>query len=384
MNFEFMFPTKVVMEKGIRKRISQYIADLQIEKPLIISDHGISEAGMLHDVIEDLWKNHIRTSIYLDVKPNPKDNDCHHCAHEIDGKGIDGIIALGGGSVIDTAKTVSILATNGGTIKDYEGVNVAEKAPLPLVCIPTTAGTGSEVTSWAVVTDTKQQYKMAIGDERMIPKLALLDAELLDSLPPAIAASTGLDALTHAIEAYTCKAANPISDALALYAITLISDHLSDSIVLENIEHKEQMLVASLVAGAAFGNADTAAVHCLSEAIGGRYDTPHGEANAMFLPFVFDYNKTADIKRHADVARAMGVCIHKSDEEAANRCVAKLFQWNDALNIPRFHEVPQVNEANFADLATRASQNYSNEDNIRSMEPEDYLFILQTAFYDHR
>src|SRR5699024_10421138 len=153
---------------------------------------------------------------------------------------------------IDTAKAVSILCTNGGKIKDYEGMEVAKIKPLPTICIPTTAGTGSEVTCWSVITDTSNHYKMGIGDHRIIPKLALLDVELTASLPEQIAASTGMDALTHAIEAYTCRIANPITDGLALHAIKLIKENLVDAVHDRNEAARENMLIASLLAGIAF------------------------------------------------------------------------------------------------------------------------------------
>lgn len=287
MNFEYLMPTRIINKKGVSSNIGYYAKDYHLKHVLIISDKGVEKAGLLTNIYSSLYDYQIEYETFYDVKPNPRDTDCNRIASEFNNKPIDAIIAIGGGSVIDTAKAVSILCTNQGVIKDYEGMSLAEKPPLPILCIPTTAGTGSEVTCWSVITDTTNHYKMGIGDYRIIPKLALLDVELTQSLPAPVAASTGLDALTHAIEAYTCQIANPITDGLALHAIKLIKENLAEAVNNRNEEARENMLIASLMAGIAFGNADTAGVHCISEAIGGKYDTPHGVANAVFYLICF-------------------------------------------------------------------------------------------------
>ncbi|WP_153733441.1 iron-containing alcohol dehydrogenase, partial [Sporosarcina obsidiansis] len=279
MEFQFLLSTKVIMKKGIRFEAGKVLRENLLEHVLIITDRGIKSAGLLEDIYKSLQDNDITFDEYYDVKPNPRDTDCDFAANKFRNKKIEGILTIGGGSAIDTAKAISILLANDGSIKDYEGISVAPIDPLPIISIPTTAGTGSEVTFWSIITDTKNEYKMAIGDPRIAPKVALLDTELTASLPAFIAASTGMDALTHAIEAYTCKVANPISDGMALHAIRLICGNLEKAVYgKDNESARENMLIGSLIAGIAFGNADTASVHCVAEAIGGLYDTPHGVA----------------------------------------------------------------------------------------------------------
>jgi len=381
MDFQFLLPTKIVMKKGSRHETARYLGELCAAKVLIVTDKGVKQAGLLKDIYASLEQGGIAYEEYADVKPNPRDTDCDEAARRVAGSGIEAIVAVGGGSALDTAKAIALLYTNGGTIRDYEGASVAEKSPLPVLAIPTTAGTGSEATLWSIITDTDRNYKMPIGDFRIAPKIALLDAELTASLPAHVAASTGMDALTHAIEAYTCRVASPITDGLALHAIKLIKDNLFDAVYrADNEAARENMLIGSLIAGIAFGNADTASVHCLSEAIGGLYDTPHGVANSIFLPYVFKHNIEADVKKHADVAYALGVKPWVQASEAAAEAVYLLFDLCEQLKIPKFSQIERVNPADFSKLADKCMMNWGNPDNAREMTHEAYVGILQEAY----
>jgi len=238
------------------------------------------------------------------------------------------------------------------------------------------------VTFFSVITDTRRQFKMSLLDYRIGPVLALLDSDITATLPPHIAAATGMDALTHAIEAYTGKPANPISDGLALHAIRLIAQHLKPAVQEpDNREAREQMLIASLIAGMAFGNADIASVHCISEAIGGMYDTPHGIGNAIFLPFVFSHNRDADLRRHADVAYALGIDPNLSAVDAAQAGVDQLFRMNRELGIPRFADVAGVREEDFTAIAQKSKSNISDASNIKDMTVESYLDVIRAAYH---
>lgn len=381
MDLQYFVPTKVIMNKGCSANVGHYIQENKYSHVLIISDQGIKKAGLLNNIYKSLEEHQILYDEFCDVKPNPRDTDCDIAAHQFSDKPIDGIIAIGGGSVIDTAKTVSILCTNGGKTKDYEGMGVAKVEPLPIICIPTTAGTGSEVTSWSIITDTTHHYKLAIGDDRIIPKLALLDVHLTASLPAGIAASTGMDALTHAIEAYTCNIATAITDGLALHAIKLIKENVMDAVYgSDNETARENMLVASLIAGIAFGNADTAGVHCLSEAIGGRYDTPHGVANSIILPYMFHYNMDADYKKHGEVGYALGVEPDKTSIAAARGAVDILLDLNKRLSIPSFYELDHIDPNDFQQLAAVSAKNESNPHNAKAMAATDYLKVIDAAW----
>ncbi|MBO9549414.1 iron-containing alcohol dehydrogenase [Pseudomonas sp.] len=382
MEFKFLLPSKIVMEPGLRERTGEHLRELGLARVLIVTDAGVKAAGLLDSVYTSLDKAGITFEEVSDIKANPRSEDINHAAQRYRGMGIDGLLAVGGGSAMDAAKAISLLLTHEGRIEDYEGSFTLTRAIPPIVTIPTTAGTGSEVTCFSVITDTARHYKMSVHDYRVGPVLALLDSHILDTLPASIAAATGMDALTHAIEAYTCRVANPISDGLALHAIRLISQHLKAAVQEpDNQAAREQMLVASLIAGMAFGNADVGSVHCISEAIGGMYDTPHGVGNAIFLPFVFGHNRDANIVRHAQVAYALGVDPTLAPVDAAEAAVGHLFQMSKDLGIPRFAEVKGVREDDFLTLAEKSKQNFSDASNAKAMSVEAYHDIIATAYH---
>lgn len=381
MNFQFLLPTKIVMQAGLRARTGKHLKELGLRHVLLVTDAGVKRAGLLDSIYTSLDAAQVRYAEVCDVKPNPRSDDCNATAQKYRGQGIDGVLAVGGGSAMDAAKAISVLLTHEGNIEDYEGAFTLKNPALPIIAIPTTAGTGSEVTFFSVITDTQRQFKMSILDYRIGPVLALLDSDITATLPPAIAASTGMDALTHAIEAYTCKLANPISDGLALHAIRLISQNLKAAVQEpENQAAREQMLIASLIAGMAFGNADIASVHCISEAIGGMYDTPHGVGNAIFLPFVFSHNRDADLRRHADVAYALGIDPTLDAATAAERAVEQLFSMSKELGIPRFSEVAGVREEDFQAIAEKSKSNMSDSSNAKPMSVDSYLTIIRQAY----
>ncbi|WP_278928994.1 iron-containing alcohol dehydrogenase [Pseudomonas qingdaonensis] len=381
MQFQFLLPTKIVMEPGLRQRTGEHLTDLGLRHVLLVTDPGVKNAGLLDSIYTSLDKAGVRYEEIVDVKPNPRSEDVNRAAELYRGKGIDGVLAVGGGSAMDAAKAISVLLTHDGKVEDYEGAFTLKVPVLPIVAIPTTAGTGSEVTFFSVITDTRRQFKMSILDYRIGPVLALLDSDITATLPPHIAAATGMDALTHAIEAYTGKPANPISDGLALHAIRLIAQYLKPAVQEpDNREAREQMLIASLIAGMAFGNADIASVHCISEAIGGMYDTPHGVGNAIFLPFVFSHNRDADLRRHADVAYALGIDPNLGASAAAEAGVEQLFRMNRELGIPRFADVAGVREEDFLAIAEKSKSNISDASNAKEMSVESYLDVIRAAY----
>ncbi|MBC2659046.1 iron-containing alcohol dehydrogenase [Pseudomonas sp. MSSRFD41] len=382
MEFKFLLPSKVVMEPGLRKRTGEYLQGLGLAHILIVTDPGVKGAGLLDSIYSSLDKAGILFEEVSNIMANPRSEDINQIAQSYRHKGIDGLLAVGGGSAMDAAKAISLLLTHNGRIEDYEGSFTLKHAIPPIVAIPTTAGTGSEVTCFSVITDTARHFKMSVLDYRVGPVLTLLDSQITDTLPSSIAAATGMDALTHAIEAYTCRVSNPISDGLALHAIRLIGQFLKPAVLdPENFVAREQMLVASLIAGMAFGNADVASVHCISEAIGGLYDTPHGVGNAIFLPFVFDHNRDADIVRHAQVAYALGIDHSLAPADAAQAAVGHLFQMTKDLGIPRFSEVKGVREEDFMIIAEKSKQNFSDASNAKAMSIEAYHAIITTAYH---
>ena len=310
------------------------------------------------------------------------DDDCARGASLASDMKADLIIGLGGGSSMDTAKAIAVVLTNGGKPSHYFGVNRLTKPIAPLICVPTTSGTGSEVPPFAVITDSKTRVKMNILDPGVVPASSFVDPELTISMPAGLTASTGMDALTHAVEAYTCRLANPLTDALALKAVGIIVASLRRAVADgSDLDARNEMALGSLIAGFAFGNADVGGVHCMAEAIGGFYDTPHGVANSVFLPLVTEFNVVSDPKKHADIAVALGVdTAGMSNEEAAAAGVATIRQLATDLRIPKFRELEGVKESDFGTLAQLAAANVSAESNPRPAGEAEYSDLFRKAW----
>ncbi|MDR1573562.1 MAG: iron-containing alcohol dehydrogenase, partial [Clostridiales Family XIII bacterium] len=290
-NFEFMLPTTIRYGSGIHRDAGKEFAARGKKKILLVTDKGLIAAGVVDKITAALAENgYPSIDIFDGVEPNPRDTTVQRAYELAREKGTDALLAVGGGSSMDTAKSVGVLLANGGAIKDYEGLGKVPAEIPTLIAVPTTVGTGSEVTFWAVIKDTKENYKMSIGSPLIAPKLALLDPDLISTLPPAIIAATGMDALTHAIEGYTATLSAPVTDACGLYAIEMIGKNLRNAVYTDDGEAKANMLIGSMIAGICFGNSDIGGCHCVSEALGGLYDTPHGVANAVMLPYIMEYN----------------------------------------------------------------------------------------------
>ncbi len=379
--FSFTLPTKIVYGPGC---IFNLIEELKVnngKRPIIVTDKGIREAGLLDRITSILDNNKVKYIIYDGVEPNPKDVNVEEGAKIAKEFGADSIISIGGGSPIDCGKSIGVLLShNEDKIKKYEGKTAATKHLPLLIAIPTTAGTGSELTFSSVITDTKNNYKMTIKSPYTAPKVALCDPELTLTLPAHITASTGMDALTHAIEAYTANCSEPISDGLALYAIELIYNNL----VLafnegQNLEARSGMLLGSMMAGIAFSHSDVASVHCIAESLGGVYDLPHGVCNAIFLPHVMEYNMNYAVEKYGRIGKAMGLDF-EDIKEGAQKAVNGVKSLAIDVELPLFSDL-EVNINDFERLAEMATRNISTQSNPRPMNKDDYLTILKRAYY---
>lgn len=379
--FDFILPTKIRFGFGISEELEKEIKALGKNSVMIVTDKGLVQAGIVEKVISHLSAEIKGGLIIFDeVEPNPRDTTVQKAYETAKSKGTDILVAIGGGSSMDVAKGVSILLTNGGTIGDYEGLDQIRKETAPVIAIPTTVGTGSEVTFWSVITDTKRHFKMSVGSTMIAPKVALVDPDLVTSLPPAIIASTGMDALTHAIEGYTCKLSEPITDACGIYAIKYLAENIRNAVYADDREAKAKMLLGSLIAGICFGNSDIAAVHAMAEALGGLYDTPHGIANAVMLPYVMEYNYVASTAKFAKIAEAMGERISGlSERDAAYKAVAAVRKLNEDLNIPTLKGIG-AREEDFEELSAKSEVNVSTDSNPRKVRKEDFLKIFQKAY----
>jgi alcohol dehydrogenase len=380
-SFLFQHRTLVDFGVGSLERLGEHAAALGAGRVLLVCDPGVAEAGLAERAEQALAAAHLAVTSFTAVTANPRDEDCQAAAAAARGHRADVIVGLGGGSVMDTAKAAAALATNGGTVKDWEDPRRLDHAPLATVCVPTTAGTGSEVTFVAVITDDHEHYKMTLLDPRLSPDVALLDPELTLGLPAPLTAATGMDALTHAVEAYTCRAAGPLTDTLALRAVELVHEHLERVVASGgDLEARTGMLLASLLAGMAFGNSDVGAVHCMGETLGGLYDTPHGIACAVFLPDVFDFNRGASPDRHAAVARALGAPSAGDDDDVAVAGVAEIRRLMAAVAIPRFRDLPGVSPKDFPALAQGSAAHVCSPDNARDITEADYLALFRSAY----
>lgn len=381
--FQFFLPTRIEFGVGILSSVGKWVAELSTGKRvLLVTDSDLRKLEIADPVAMSLLQAGFSVDWFDTVEPNPRDVDCEqggYLARELD---IDVIVAVGGGSVIDTAKAIAIIQTHGRRVKDYAGRDKLSRAVTPIVAIPTTAGTGSEVTRSAVITDTETHFKMTVKDVRIAPRLAVVDPTTTYTLPPSLTAATGMDALVHAIEAYTCRLANPMSDALAYAAMKKIVPSLEKAVLHgDDQQARHDMMYGSLLAGLAFSHADVAAVHCLAEALGSKYNTPHGVANSIFLPIVTAYNVPANSKKHADVAEIFGVERHKmTNEHASQLLIEKLVHLSDAIKIPKLSELGYVREKDFSQLAQFAYDNGSTPSNCRTVRVDDYLQLLKEAF----
>ncbi len=368
--FSFTLPTEIVYGPGVLARLPQEMKRLGCTRPVIITDAGVFKAGIAEQVKALVADAGYEFVVYSGVEANPKDVNCEECAEMARAFGADSLIAVGGGSPIDCAKAVGVLlAHNADKIKPYEGKTAATKPQVPLIAIPTTSGTGSELTFSAVITDTANHYKMTVKSPFTAAKLALCDPELTVSVPPMVTASTGVDALTHAIEGYTTKAAWELADCLNLEAIRLISRHLRSALV-NDAAGREGMALGQFVTGMAFSNVGLGIAHSMAHTLGAVYDTPHGVACAMMLPIVMEYNAETTGDKFKYVAEAMGVDT-AGMTPAAYRAAAieAVRQLSADVGIPRKLEALKESDLDF--LAESAYADACRPGNPRETSVED-------------
>jgi len=372
---KYHMPTEVFFGGGMISDLGRVLGRRPVfSRPLLVTDREIEAAGIAAKVLRQLSP----LAVFNEIEPNPRNTTVDRGGDLARKLEPDLIIGLGGGSVLDAAKAIALLATNSGRIEDYEGREKYREAPLPVLAIPTTCGTGSEVTWVSIITHAGRRIKMSIKGPLMYPAVALVDPDLLETLPRHLVASTGLDALTHAIEAFTAKPATAFTDALALEALRLIFGSLPEAYrdIGKNSTAREELMLGSVLAGMAFVNSDVGAVHCLAETIGALYDTPHGVANAVLLPFVMEFNLAAAEAKYARIAAVVG--SESKEQEAATWLIHRIQAVSRALSIPGFRDLG-IPESDFELIAQRSFENNSNPSNPREAAAADYLGILRRA-----
>lgn len=382
-DYTFLMPTKV--ESGVNSsvRTGELIQPLVQNKVLVVTDKGIRAAKLIDGILRSLEKQGIKYDIFDEVEPNPSAETIHQGLDVLRETHSDAVLAVGGGSSIDTAKGIAVMATNEGHILDYEGVGKVQHQPLPIIAVPTTAGTGSEVTASTIVTNKKTLFKAAIISPHIFPKLAILDPVLTLSCPRDITAATGMDALTHAIESYTSKTATPVSEALALQAMKLISQSLLKAyFVGTDIHSRNTMLTASMLAGFAFSQSRLGNVHAISQSFGGVFNIPHGIANATLLPFVLKFNLPACPEKMKDIAEALGQDVSGlTAMEAGEKVLQAVIDMNKALNIPDNIKDLGVKLERMPQLVEDSMRSGNVLVNPRLTTADDIQTIIENAYY---
>ncbi|AHN76215.1 L-threonine dehydrogenase [Pandoraea pnomenusa] len=382
MSTTFFIPAVNMMGVGSLDEAIAALRQYQFRRALIVTDAGLARAGVADKVAGLLAREDIQSVVFDGAKPNPTVSNVEAGLAMLREHQCDFVISLGGGSPHDCAKGIALCATNGGHIADYEGVDQSKKPQLPLVAINTTAGTASEMTRFCIITDEKRQVKMAIVDRNVTPLLSVNDPALMVAMPQGLTAATGMDALTHATEAYVSTAATPITDACALKAVTLISQNLRRAVSHgDDMAARENMAYAQFLAGMAFNNASLGYVHAMAHQLGGFYDLPHGVCNAVLLPHVEEFNASVSAARLRDIAQAMGEKVDGlSAEEGAKAAIAAIRRLSKDIGIPAGLEALGAKTSDIPTLAANAMQDACGLTNPRRAEQAEIEEIFRRAF----
>lgn len=382
-----MAPTAVLprileIGAGTVQQLPHIVRALGAQKPLIITDHTMATLGYVDELQTLLASIGLTAHVFTDTIPEPTAASLAPCVEQVQQHQFDVLIALGGGSPIDSAKAISQLGRYGGHMRDYKFPRQVDEAGIPLIAIPTTAGTGSEVTRFTIITDDASDEKMLCVGAGFTPMAAIVDANLTLSVPPRTTADTGIDALTHAIEAYVSRRANPFSDSQALAAMRLIGPHLERAYHDGNdVEARAAMMLGSTLAGIAFSSASVALVHGMSRPIGAFFNVPHGLSNAMLLPAVTAYSIAAAPERYADCARAMGAASATDSTAAAkDKLLTALNHLNQALAVPTLAEFGASQErftTLLPQMAEQALASGSPANNPRVPSHDDIVALYQ-------
>jgi alcohol dehydrogenase len=350
---------------GCVKELPQLVHSFHSLRPLIVTDSGMMKTGYVDRICSLLQEAGIKAFIFHETVPNPTDKNTYDGSDFYKMHSCDSLISLGGGSAHDCAKGIGLLVKNGGNIADYEGTDKLRHRLPPFIAVNTTAGTGSEITKFSVITDTSTHRKMTLVDWRLTPLISINDPELMVGLPAKVTAQSGLDALTHAIEAYVSTTVNPMTDAAAIKAIAMIHDSLPEAVKNgENMVARSSMAYAQYMAGMAFNTAGLGLVHAMAHQIGGLYDLPHGLCNALLLPYVMEFNLKGASQRYAEIARALGCDLSSYPPKKAGiaavsavRCLAEQVDVKMGLKAygMKLEDVPMLSMQAFNDPIGRTN-----------------------------
>ena len=376
----FRQPSFVTYGFGVAQQAGEEAQALGMTRVLLVTDQGVQGAGLLDDVLQSLDEAAMAVEIYNEIGSNPETTMIEGALAALQAFDADGVVAVGGGSPMDAAKGIAFLATNGGRLQDYIGQPIP-KAPLPSICIPTTAGTSSEVTNNIVFTDSESRYKFGLSSPNCAATRALIDPGMTITLPASLTAATGLDALTHAVESVTSQGAYDLTKAMALDAIRLIGEWLPVAVEQgDNREARERMMMACLEAGIAFNQSRLTIVHAMSHPVSGWCGTPHGVANAVLLPHVMAFNVPYAEQDFGDIARALGVDTSGMlPLQAAEQAVGRVREMNEELGIPEGLAECGVTEDVIENMTEDAMKSGNVRINPRPVTREDIVTIYRQA-----
>ena len=381
----FLVPPVLIFGSGASEKVGEEVGKLGVKKGLIVTDEVLLKLGVLEGIEQALTQARIQFAIYSGVFTEPTVEFVEEGLEAYKENGCDFLLAVGGGSAIDTTKAIAVMATNAGSIENYRGANKVREKGAPLIAVPTTAGTGSEVTQFTIITDTKRDIKMLIASPFLIPQKAIVDPLLTLSMPRGLTAATGIDALTHAIEAYVSVKAQPMSDIFALSAIELISGNLRQAWSNgNNREAREKTMLGALQAGIAFSNSSVALVHGMSRPIGAYFHVAHGVSNAALLSVVTEFSLIGDPERYARIARAMGENVEGLTAlEAAELAAEAIARLIEDIEIPSLEELG-VDEEKLDKLALQMAEDAiasgSPANNPRQATKEEIVELYKLAY----
>jgi 1,3-propanediol dehydrogenase len=378
---KFVIP-EVIFGIGTLAEVGGAVRRVGGHRPMLISDPGVLAAGWVDRALPYLADVRVRSRLWHDLTPNPKDFEVEAAFERYREYGCDALLAIGGGSCIDLAKAVAVLSGNGGRILDYEGIDRATSPIPPMVMVPTTGGSGADVSQFCVVTDTTRRLKATIGGRALVPEISLTDPEILTTMPAELTAHTGLDALSHAIESCVSEASDFLSKGHAMAAIEALARHLPRSVQDPlDLDAREAIARASLQAGLAFTNALLGATHAIAHQIGGALDLPHGLLNAILMPHVMRFNAETHASRYVDVARALGVGVADlTPGAAAAAAIGRVEDLTRTLEIPAGLRVLGVDQADFGRFAVNALRDVYITTNPRPVTEDDVRDICTAAY----
>ncbi len=384
-DFTFSMPTKLRFGAGVHRDLGEILSkEFKFKRVFILTGRHVAVSGIIEKLKASLADAKVEFEVLAESVPEPAVEDIDRIAEILRQSGADAVIAVGGGSPIDIAKTVCMMMTHEGSCRDYlfGGTKQVTKPGLPLIAIPTTAGTGSEMTAAAVVGDSQKNVKLSITSEYLIPKLALVDPELQINTPPFITATTGMDALTHAIESYVSRRENPVADMFALKAVELIGKSLYTAVTdKENIQARTDMALASTLAGTAFMNGGLGIVHGISQTVGGIAHVAHGVANGLLLPYCIRKNAPACPEKFRDIARGLGEDVSDvSVDEAAELAAEAVSRLADSIRIPTKLKEVGVSRKMFDEIVEGTMKYRMLDINPLKITEQDVLDILEAAY----